>query len=55
MTTVLAVIATGLLVGAAGLMFAMFRRDESILGVAALAMGVAAGFVSVLYAGLEGA
>jgi hypothetical protein len=55
MTTFLLVIAIGLLVCAAGLMLAMFRGGEPILGVAALAMGVAAGFASVLYAGLDGA
>ena len=50
----LAIIAIGLIIGAAGLMHAMFRRDEPILGLASLAMAVAAGLSSMLYAGLNG-
>jgi hypothetical protein len=54
MTTFLAVITIGLVVGAAGLMLAMFRRDEPILGFASLVVAMAAGVASVLYAGLDG-
>jgi hypothetical protein len=55
MMTFLATIAIVLIIGAAGLMLAMFRRDEPILGLASLAVAVTAGLTSMLYAGLDGA
>jgi hypothetical protein len=41
------------MVMAAGLCIAMFRRDNSVLGLMALGMALAAGFTALLYGGLE--
>jgi hypothetical protein len=53
MMTSLAIIVTGLIIGAVGLILAMFRRDEPLLGVVALVVALAAGSVSALYGGLD--
>lgn len=49
----LATVIFGLVAGAVGLMTAMFRRDEPMLGLAALTLMLVAGFVSAVYAGLD--
>lgn len=50
---VFAIVIFGMVVGAACLMIAMVRRDESILGFAALVMMVTAGLAGVVYAALD--
>jgi hypothetical protein len=41
------------MVVAAGCCIAMFRRDDSVLGLIALGMALAAGFTALLYGGLD--
>ncbi len=41
------------MVMAAGFCIGMFRRDNSVLGLMALGMALAAGFTALLYGGLE--
>jgi hypothetical protein len=42
-----------MVVAAAALCAAMFRRDDSMLGLGALGMAMAAAFVAIVYGGLD--
>ncbi len=43
----------GMVACAVGLMIAMFRRDEPLLGLAALMITLVAGLAGMLYAGVD--
>ncbi|PZS12908.1 MAG: hypothetical protein DLM57_18040 [Pseudonocardiales bacterium] len=43
----------GMVACAVGLMMAMFRRDEPLLGLAALMITLVAGLAGMLYAGVD--